>query len=509
MANKHGAGCTCCEGNCGPCEKFIQTITFTYSGETIAVNVGKYISELPGCSILERVCLGNEVTTLLDYSAATEFDPRVGDYWKKIIDDSAGCCSASSGPGGGGFESTGPFGDGPFPTIPANCTPCSEAESIISTYPGIETELCHYTRFFMTLPVITNYNLKIDLVVRKSLVVGLQFSDAGGGQVRIRATLALDLFPQICSKLSYDFEWYYNDNCPAVNVELEDCPLCTDVVIQGENLCITLDEPCGAYVETIAGQSPGPTADLFRAYEFFNCARDTPNWVKYAEGSHCSTYTYRDISNPDCCPTITPCSEGANTFTCNDERPGFTGTSGFEGYGSVGYAPRCSLIQFVGNYDYSTGQVWAPSLTADQLPCWDVDLPPQPERYTSPNDTNACECDGDTANPVAPGASFCGSGIVYDKTLDCADICEAHAYDTYSAEDCGTFTIDIDECIRRCSMEAYMETLGSGSPYVNPSSPCYLLSGLCSGGTASTVTVNLDDYKLPSTGADMDIVCTE
>lgn len=116
MSNKHGAGCTCCEGGqCTPCDKTITTISVTLGGRTFSWSVNKNINENNGCCLLFNA--GYSTTyDVIDYYNANAWDGTSGECWKAF--NGADCCSGSTGGGGGG-----PGG----PPIPAGvCIPCVE-----------------------------------------------------------------------------------------------------------------------------------------------------------------------------------------------------------------------------------------------------------------------------------------------------------------------------------------------------------------------------------------------
>jgi hypothetical protein len=448
MGNKHGAGCTCCgEFDCGPCDPVIDSITLTYSGETIAIPISQQLSELSGCVLLKRVCLGVDVVPLVDYSADVEYDARLNDAWRR---DSGNylCCDPTYFVGGGGGG-----GPGPGPVTPDNCIPCASYYVPPDAPVGAVNCIEYLTNYGITAQVIKNVSYQVNIHLLKTLLVELHFEDAGGGDVRVYGGFSLTIAAVPCYRLTYDWEWYYNDACD----RYESC-----VTGFSSQLCSRNSVPNG----------------LFNSY--FDCSLDTPNWVLGSDGTACFTNEAEIdlLWNADCCQEFAACSEAENDTNIYFEK-------------WLSSAPSKPYLAALG-----VG-IGTPAICLTN-PGWDG------------FNTSACDCEGGEAS--IPIFNICTSNIAYDFTVDCDNLCKSHAYSTTSASGgCESWVVSITECLNACDIPLSIpdpeDVPGPNQPFVDPDSPCYSYSNLCTDTNTESVTIDLSSYRLPTAGGDLEIVC--
>lgn len=445
MANKHGAGCTCCgEFDCGPCDPVINSINLTYSGQTIAIPISKQLSELGNCTLIKNICLGVDEIPLVDYFAAVEYDARANGRWK-VDTKNVACCDPSSLGGGGG--------PGPGPVPADTCIPCATYRDPISVgsfcydlyQPGIFAD------------VLKNFSVKATLLLHKSLYITLQFEAATGGNVRVFGTIESKLNGNICYEYSFDWEAYYNDNCPRGGPDVESCTIAP----------LNCIPPLSNGLPNLVGRS-------------FDCAVDTPNWVLMGEGSRCfRAYAFwLSQSLESCCTYLIACENGQNeTRRCYSPGTAFNLPCGLQRWANTGW--------FLNPADNLFG-------LCTNTPTGNID------------DYSACDCDGtDFTQDNIPFIRKVD--IAYDFTVSCDDLCGAHASDSATSEGASQWTTDIESCMAYCGAEAEAESLGD--PFSDPASGCYWPRNTCQDTSPQSVTIDMESYSLPTTGVDLEIDC--
>jgi|694.fasta_scaffold127781_2 hypothetical protein len=260
MANKHGAGCACCEGGqCTSCDKTITTISVTLGSRTFSWSVNKNINEINGCCLLFNA--GYSTTyDVIDYYNANAWDGTSGECWKAF--NGADCCSGSTG-GGGGGGAGGPGG----PPIPAGvCIPCVE-------YAG--NVLCDDTYKIKTYQ-IRDLQINVKVLVEESYSLSVCFKDKGDGTTDISFLISSLMQYKVCGAWSFELAEFLNTNCP----KTLDCATFTPTSSTGCDGRCDIPECVGF------GRDP-LLQELYVAY--FDCESDAPNWVESSSVVQCAS----------------------------------------------------------------------------------------------------------------------------------------------------------------------------------------------------------------------------
>jgi hypothetical protein len=325
MANKHGAGCTCCgEGDCGPCTETITTIAASVGSDTYSWTINQAINAIPGCSLVLRYCSTPVEYEIVDYSAAVAWDGTQGDCWKAFYNSwlpggsNVDCCNpqGGGGPGGGGFEGVGygeAFGGPGGGPVPAgSCVPCStwyNAKDYEEDpfYQNIYTQWggCKPTEYYVFTFKVEDIELLYKVTMWQEASLLLTFAPAGSQQ-QITATFGRTVYAQTDKSIRYKITAYYNDNCPRNS----DCTIIGATCdegglggLMGFFYCLFGQQQFASY------QYPAGTPDPLYSFRFMDCSVDAPNWVEMTTSSFCfSSSGYHGVE----CDRIAPCASGEN-----------------------------------------------------------------------------------------------------------------------------------------------------------------------------------------------------
>jgi hypothetical protein len=320
MANKHGAGCTCCAGgDCGPCTETITTIAASVGSDTYSWTINQAINAIPGCSLVLRYCSTPVEYEIVDYSAAVAWDGTQGDCWKAFYNSwlpggsNVDCCDPQGG-GGPGFQGTGygeAFGGPGGGPVPAgSCVPCStwynaKDYEFDPFYTNIYSQWggCKPTEYYVFTFKVEDLELLYKVTMWQEASLLLTFAPAGTQQ-QIQATFARTVIAQTDRSIRYKISAYYNDNCPRNS----DCtiisPTCDEGGLgglMGFFYCLFGQQQIASY------QYPAGTPDPLYSFRFIDCAVDAPNWVEMTTSSFC--FDSEDANGPGC-NSIALCGPG-------------------------------------------------------------------------------------------------------------------------------------------------------------------------------------------------------
>ena len=409
MANKHGAGCTCCKEPCTPCDKTLTTVAVEVDGETISWTVNEEIATLPGCTLDLRHCTTPITYDLLDYSAATAWDGRNNDCWRNGVVNAAafgftdgtpyapavpdGGCSCDGGGGGGGpGTGGGGFGGPGDPVTPTGCTICGR------WYEDEDGNWnCQANEFYIATFKVHDVTASVKVKSWTAYSLNLVFAGVGT-DTTVFATFSKSKFIDVQYKISLSVTGYYNDNCPRNWICDATAPVCDDPLvglIYGKYYCENGVEGSGGDYE----------------FRYFNCDLDTPNWVEATT----STYCFDSLMQPNgtwqtgCTSMITQCASGTikeidgrlGTVTADDEwdepRPG---------------DPTCYLINNVDKaWEFSNGLNDWIEYTLAKRPSYNRRPGiPLAELMKAPDYIDPASYDCDIREPLIPDDSHCVNG---------------------------------------------------------------------------------------------------
>jgi len=502
MANKHGAGCTCCgEGDCGPCTETITTIAASVGSDTYSWTINQAINAIPGCSLVLRYCSTPVEYEIVDYSAAVAWDGTQGDCWKAFynswsgLGNNLGCCNpqGGGGPGGGGFEGVGygeAFGGPGGGPVPAgSCVPCStwyNAKDYEEDpfYPNIYTQWggCKPTEYYVFTFKVEDLELFYKVTTWQEVSLLLTFAPSGTQQ-EIFAVFGRTVYAKTERTIRYKISAHYNDNCQRNS----DCtiisPTCDEGGLgglMGFFYCLFGQQQITSY------QYPAGTPAPLYSFRFIDCAVDAPNWVEMTTSSFCfdSSQTY-----PEECNSIAPCGPGERdadeqwwTDRPNDPTCAAINSETYFNNQVMGFPPPLNnmIVQFL-NYATPFTNSLSNNGAYDEI------------------------CDSFDMDPVAGGIyGTCqepcrGFPIASDQfqatlTLDCDDVCGNHTLNRTSGATKNSITMTWTTCpVSQCneseadpvSCRSWLSDCCQGTDPADTTLPVNFTSA-----TTATITIN-------------------